>query len=381
MNYLKSYQAAIFGADVEVQSRHWESAGLKFLALPSGEKEPSLEILLQSAQELGAQPENTVIFEDSLAGIKAARLGNFGLVVGIKDKFSARELKEEGADLVISHSSDLENALGDPDFFGAKPALDHLDEISTKIPSDHHLAFFLDYDGTLSPIVKNPKDAILSEEMKDVLRSLVRNFSVTIISGRDRLDVEKLVGIGDINHVGCHGFDTQLANGSRNSLPNLQKTESEIGEAEKFLIEKIKPIRGALVERKRFTITVHYRNVSPNDLHILDETINMVVSKFGTLRRAGGKKVFELRPKLDWHKGKALLWVWDQIQQNSKHPFSIFLGDDLTDEDAFEAIENIGIGILVGKPTFESKAHYYLNEQSDVKKLLLILGAEATQTE
>lgn len=333
---------------------------------------PSPEMFLAAARELHVPPEQAVVFEDSLAGVKAGRAGGFGLVVGIQRNSSPRSLKEEGADYVLSGITELDRALADPSSLGPKPALECLDEIRKDIASKP-FAFFLDYDGTLTPIVKHPSEAILPSEMRETLKSLAQHFSVTVISGRDRTDVENLVGIKGINYVGSHGFDTKLADGTLNSLDEAKGVQIDIERASKELHDHLQAIDGVLIEKKSFSVAVHYRNVNAKDLPQLNKITDDISGKYKNLIKTGGKKVIDFRPNLDWHKGKALLWICDKLKQGSKEPYPIYLGDDLTDEDAFEVIRGRGIGILVGKPTFPSCARYFLIDQDEVKMFLWFL--------
>jgi alpha,alpha-trehalase len=134
-------------------------------------------------------------------------------------------------------------------------ALESAEEIAARL-AGRRPAMFLDYDGTLTPIVSQPEDAILSDEMRDVLRELAGLCTVAIVSGRDRADVEPLVALDGLIFAGSHGFDIAGPDlrleyeGGRDRLPDLESAERE-------LRERIDPIAGARVERKRFAIANH----------------------------------------------------------------------------------------------------------------------------
>src|SRR5437763_9844197 len=139
-------------------------------------------------------------------------------------------------------------------------ALDHVQKIAGR---SVQLAVFLDYDGTLTAIVTDPKKALLSDSMRETLRALVMRASVAVLSGRDLDDVRKRVAIETIVYAGSHGFDIAGPRGlqrqeAREFLPALDVTEKE-------LREKLDGIAGGMIERKCFSIAVHYRNVTEHD--------------------------------------------------------------------------------------------------------------------
>ena len=138
--------------------------------------------------------------------------------------------------------------------------LEHVQKIAR---SGERLAVFLDYDGTLTPIVSHPEDAWLSESMRQTLRSLAARLPVAILSGRDLDDVRGRVHVDGIVYAGSHGFDIAGAGGVRRELgaaylPVLDAAEAELREA-------LDEIPGAQLERKHFSVAAHYRNVDESD--------------------------------------------------------------------------------------------------------------------
>lgn len=340
-----------------------DGTDLERLDIP-GKPEP--DIFLEAAKELGVSPKEAIVVEDAIAGVQAGRRGNFGLVVGIDRQGSARDLKEEGADIVLSELNQIGEISQNPSMLGPNPALECLDQIKTKMfPPPPVL--FLDYDGTLTPIVKHPSEATLSEEIRDVLKSLSKNFYVTVVSGRDRMDVEKLVGLTDINYAGSHGFDIRLADGTTHQLEEAKATLDDLSSAEDLLQEKFKDIEGVLVERKKYAIAIHYRNAKESAIGRIEDIVDQAATTYPSLRKRGGKKIFELQPDLEWNKGQAILWILEKLRINSQNALPIYLGDDLTDEDAFEVLADRGLSFLIGIPTFASKADYFLKDQNEVK--------------
>src|SRR5437763_33814 len=223
-------------------------------------------------------------------------------------------------------------------------ALDHVHEI---VRSGNRLAVFLDYDGTLTPIVSHPEDAWLSESMRQTLRSLTARVPVAILTGRDLDDVRGRVLVDGIVDAGSNGFDSAGAGGLRRDLgaaylPVLDEAETELREA-------LDEIPGAQLERKHFSVAAHYRNVNENDAVRVALAVDAVGAKHRELRRMDGKKVYELLPDIDWNKGKAMLWLLETLGLDGRKALPIYIGDDRTDEDAFCALEKRGIGILVSE--------------------------------
>lgn len=248
-------------------------------------------------------------------------------------------------------------------------ALDALDELATRL-ADASPVIFLDYDGTLTPIVSQPEDALLSEEMRDVLRMLSRVCTVAVVSGRDLGDVEPLVALDELIYAGSHGFDIKGPGGLRleyeggvEHLPDLERAEDE-------LRARIETVPGARVERKRFAIANHYRNVSDPDALVVETSVRDIAARHERLRMSGGKKVFELRPDIDWDKGRAVIWLLEALGVDDSANVPIYVGDDVTDEDAFRTLYDRGIGIIVGEPSYPTMARYRLKDISEVQQFL-----------
>jgi len=121
---------------------------------------------------------------------------------------------------------------------------------------------------------------------------------------------------------------------------------------------------------------VHYRLVDSDQLQqvnaIFDNTVN-IGRRGGKIRTSSGKKVHEVRPAVPWNKGKAVQMLLEKfLPKNVRGSYlSMYVGDDLTDEDAFQAINSVGgISIFVGDGRQKSVATYYLNDTSEVSSLL-----------
>jgi alpha,alpha-trehalase len=248
-------------------------------------------------------------------------------------------------------------------------AFDGLEWLAERL-TDSELVVFLDYDGTLTPIVSQPEDALLSEQMRQVLDDLSRMCTVAIVSGRDLDDVFPMVDLPGLIFAGSHGFDIRGPNdlsleyeGGVEHLPDLERAEGQ-------LRDRIEAISGARVERKRFAIANHYRNVAEGDVPALRKAVEEVAAGNGRLRLSGGKKVLELRPDIEWDKGRAVLWLLNALDLERDKVVPIYIGDDVTDEDAFRAVRDSGVGIVVGEPPYPTMARFSLKDTSEVQSFI-----------
>jgi trehalose 6-phosphate phosphatase len=244
-------------------------------------------------------------------------------------------------------------------------ALEHVQEIAG---SGDRLAVFLDYDGTLTPIVSHPEGAWLSESMRQTLRSLAGRVPVAILSGRDLDDVRGRVLVDGIVYAGSHGFDIAGAGGLRRELGAAYLHVLDAAEME--LREALDEISGAQLERKHFSVAAHYRNVNEDDAFRVDIAVDAVAARHRELRRIDGKKVYELLPDIDWNKGKAVLWLLETLNLERENVLPIYIGDDNTDEDAFRAIERRGVAILVSEQSQPTAARYSLKNPAEVECFL-----------
>ncbi len=230
-------------------------------------------------------------------------------------------------------------------------------------------AVFFDYDGTLTPIVDDPAKATLSDYTRSLLRRLAERWSVVIMSGRGLDDVRALVGVDNLVYAGSHGFNIVGANESFREQP-FEEVRPEIDRAEVELRERLADLTGVKVERKLYAIALHYRQASEETATQLEQRVNEIAKNYPGLWVAGGKKIFEFRPNVDWNKGKSLLYLLDKLHLDRSQTMPIYFGDDVTDEDAFKAIADSGIGILVAEEDQETAARYVLRNPDEVTVLL-----------
>ncbi len=235
--------------------------------------------------------------------------------------------------------------------------------------SRNNIFLFLDYDGTLTPIVASPDQAVLSDDMFSLIVKLKERFPVAIISGRSLSNIMDIVTIKDMMYAGNHG--AEIWDGKELIMMGDQLSDSK--QTLKEIIAELRaaflPVHGVIVEDKGITASIHFRMVAQQDLcKMFDLFWSITDSYKGLFRITSGKKVFEIRPRGIWNKGDAVTWMWNKF---GKTRTPVYIGDDVTDEDAYKAIKGKGIGISVGH---NNKADYHLKTQEEVRELLLFLG-------
>jgi alpha,alpha-trehalase len=256
-------------------------------------------------------------------------------------------------------------------------ALANADQIAVRL-RHHKLALFLDYDGTLTPIVRRPEEATLSDEMRALLHRLTQYCTVAIVSGRDRQDAEDMVQVDNLVYAGSHGFDIRGPGGLAMQHEDAKALLPELEAAERQLRQRLTDVNGARIERKRFAVAVHYREVADGeDVQHVERTVDDVCQEMSGLRKKGGKKIFELQPDVEWDKGRAVLWLMQALRLDEPGVVIMYIGDDVTDEDAFRALRHhdAGLGIRVATPDSCTDAAYYLRDCDEVQQFLQLLLA------
>jgi len=260
------------------------------------------------------------------------------------------------------------------------PLWTHLEAILRRCVSPEHCALFLDYDGTLTPIVADPDAARLNQEMRSVLRALIGHphYRVAIVSGRGLADLRARVDAEGLFLAGNHGLEIE-GPGLRYEHPAAQRHRHQLEALRQSLHRDLDGIPGAWVEDKGPTLSIHFRRVPEALVPTVQERVKHRVrlaidSGMFTLRT--GKAVLEIRPCVPWDKGEAVRWLLQQWRrgQPSSTTLAVYIGDDDTDEDAFRILSADGIGIVVGSDRLHSTAHYYLESVEETARFLSVLA-------
>ena len=296
--------------------------------------------LVESANRLAVRPGRCAVVASTEAGVTAARAGGFALVVAID---STGALDSRGADTVVSDVREIGVRTGDRRMSELPDGLQALELTTERQP-----AVFYDFDGTLSEIVEDPDSARLVDGAADALTSLSAACPVAILSGRDLADVRERIGLPGLWYAGSHGFELTGPDGTHHQNPEAAASIPVLAGAAADLADQLGHIPGVVVEHKRFGVAVHYRNAARDRVGEVAAAVRTAGQRTA-LRVTTGREVIELRPNIDWDKGKTLRWVLDYIRDNEGAGplLPIYLGDDITDEDAFDAVDDDGIAILV----------------------------------
>lgn len=232
------------------------------------------------------------------------------------------------------------------------------------------LAVFLDYDGTLTPIVDDPDTAFLPDVTRATIEKLAAVTLVAIISGRDLDDVRGRAAINGLAYAGSHGLDIFHPDGARRQLAVAYV--DELDRAQATLDHELGAVPGVRIERKRFALAVHDRQVDdPAQRRRIAEVVRALGEEHAQLRATGGKRIHELRPDIDWDKGRAIEALIAELDVEDHMP--VYVGDDLTDEDGFRAVKaRDGIAVVVrgeddDRPTIADAA---LDTPDDTRRFL-----------
>jgi len=323
--------------------------------------------------------DRTLLITDDpkmIFGLKREKLAMIlGLVESGNDQIA---LYESGADRVISSLKEVEIVEGNSSITSFSQSLPSAFYELSKIhltQTQNRPLFLFDYDGTLSPITTDPAKAYIPEQTRSLLEQLANRFRVAIVSGRDMNDLKNFIALDNLIYAGSHGFRISGPQGMEKEheqtsqlLPQFDRIEREIKKIPEL------QIKGIQIERKYLAIAVHYRNAPPGSYMQISKAIKRLLSDQKQFKTGRGKKVIEIRPALNWHKGRAVEWIIKELE--SKHSESylpLYMGDDITDEDAFIALANHGVGILVGEHTEPTAAKCSLRDVTEVQKLLHFL--------
>ncbi len=235
--------------------------------------------------------------------------------------------------------------------------LENMQEVRERVVSATDIALFLDFDGTISHIVPTPGEAALDAEIRVTLGALAArpDCTVAIVSGRSLADLRERAALDGVIYVGNHGLEIETGSTCFRE-PQAEALRRELRSLSLQLKLALSETEGIEIEDKGLTLSVHFRRVNEH----LHDWVRSVT--FSTVDRSRsfvcreGKMVLEVKPQIEWHKGHAVEWILREIAPHAALP--IYLGDDVTDEDAFGAISE-GITIKVGE-SGDSRAHYFL---------------------
>ncbi|MBW3659112.1 MAG: trehalose-phosphatase [Actinobacteria bacterium] len=233
-------------------------------------------------------------------------------------------------------------------------------------------ALFLDFDGVLAPIVDRPDDAAAPGETLEVVARLATAVPVAVVSGRGLDDVRGRVDVPGITYAGSHGFEVLGPTGARHDRTG--PWVDALDGAEASLRTELGDLPGVEVERKAAAIAVHVRNAAADDADRAAAAAHRTASGDPELEAHDGKAIVEIRPAIDWHKGRVVEQLLGELDDPDAVP--IYLGDDTTDEDAFAVVKPRGIAIVVRGEADErpTVADWAAEDPSDARRFLTQLA-------
>lgn len=254
----------------------------------------------------------------------------------------------------------------------AEPLSAHLAPIADRVRLAPRFFVFLDFDGTLVPIVNDPMKCRLTPELRATIAALARseNTLVGIVSGRDLADLQPRVGIEGIAYAGNHGFEI-AGPGFTFREPLGERLRPELDRLVEGLREAVKGVDGAWVQHKGYTASVHYRQADPAFVPAMLAEVRRIVQpevEAGQFLLRPAKAVLEVRPAVDWHKGRAVHWLMENCGSSGNSPLVMYIGDDETDEDAFRSLPG-EVTICVNR-TSDTAAAYSVSGPDEVGAFL-----------
>jgi trehalose-phosphatase len=327
---------------------------------------------------LGLKRNRVILGSDRPEILKIFRRLEAAMVLGIRKKGEGiQDLYESGADHVCNSLSELELVDGaDDQFFFTQHLPSAFQFVSgDSFPFNHERpVFFFDYDGTLAPIVNDPVKAKLKDSVRSLLDQLSEFYHVAVVSGRDLTSLRDFIQLDHLIYAGSHGFRIAGPGGLSWTHSEAEKILPKLDRMEEILREQFSVSEGFSIERKYSALAIHYRNAPRNSFKRINGFLKELLADYEGLKRVRGKKIIEIRPAFNWNKGKAVEWILRKLGCSYPDEYlPVYLGDDLTDEDAFRTLSGQGVGILVGNHGDFSAADLHLQGVDQVEQLLHIL--------
>jgi len=241
-------------------------------------------------------------------------------------------------------------------------------ELADRLAGAKGLLLGLDFDGTLSPIAGDPGAPEIAPEARRAVERFVERpeATVAVVSGRELSDLRPRVGLDGVVYAGNHGLE--LTHGDHTVVhPAAERCRPALVRTLELLQDRLAHIPRWEIEDKGATATVHVRHTPDERVGEVRSAVEASVREAGTnLSINSGKQVFEVRPAVDWDKGAAIDHLSETVPDGW---LTMYVGDDVTDEDAFRAVRPEGVGVLVGSRA-DTDASHRLPDQEAVPPFL-----------
>ena len=245
-------------------------------------------------------------------------------------------------------------------------------DVLARCAQAQHLLLALAYDGTLVPIAPHPHAARPSARLLVLLTDLVQlpSATVAVISERSLHDLCTLLPIPGLTYISTHDAECRSSSGETRYLLPPESFLSTINRLQSDLLPLVGSSASLTLERTQYALALHYHLATPAEGEQVVQQFQLIVEACKEqglpIEVIHGKKVIEVRPS-GINKGRALR----SLVAESVHPLlPVYVGADVTAEDAFRAVNTGGISILVADPPHPSTAQYYLHDPDEVLAFL-----------
>jgi trehalose 6-phosphate phosphatase len=222
--------------------------------------------------------------------------------------------------------------------------------------------FTFDIDGTLAPIAARPEDARVPDELQKAMAALARAAKVAVLTGRGRDDARRMLAFEPAYVLGNHGIEGLP--GSEPTLHALARTTAGWHAALEATRDPSLGEAGILLEDKRYSLSLHYRNAPDQPA-----AVRVIAARAAVLAPAPkliqGKCVVNLLPPEAPHKGDALRALLSALHTGC----ALYAGDDETDEHVFDLPRKLVLGVRVGRSS-DTRAALYVDDASEMLPLI-----------
>ena len=245
-------------------------------------------------------------------------------------------------------------------------------DLGDRLDGAEGLTVALDFDGTLAPIAEDPDAPRITPPARRALSALAErpDTAVAVVSGRRLSDLRPRVAVDGVRYVGNHGLEYAV-DGEREAHPGATERREDLQRAREEVETRLAHVPGVDVEDKELTATVHHRRTPADRVGTVEDAVSNVVSEVDGLEATTGKEILEIRPDVDWDKGSAVRRLAEETPPEWP---TVYVGDDTTDEDAFEALGPDDAGVAIGE--HETAAAYRIADRRDVPRLLEWLASD-----
>lgn len=249
-----------------------------------------------------------------------------------------------------------------------------------RIARTHHLLLLFDFDGTLCPFHPDPSAVWLADDRRDQLLTIARRATIAVVSGRRLDDVRRRAGLPTTTFcAGLHGLEIE-GGGEQFVHPDASAATELLRSLEGALGRAVGGLSGVFVEAKSISLVAHFRSASAAvAARARDELLAVARPHVegGRLRVMPGAAMVELLPNISWNKGDAVEWIYQRVRAQHADVTCVYVGDDVTDEDAFRVLRNRGLSIAASDRV--SGADFKIDGPDDVGQLLATLAEPSSE--